>query len=174
MLVYLIVGVTVETNKIADLENHAAQGVISADDKLAGIADVINSVPDYKIMALLCCMCLIPVAFLIVAMLIYKRKCIIDNEFYRKMVDEIENHTSPYYLALNEAGAQAVCKTNESEAANGQEKANSEDTDDLPDDTEATESGTPDDTEATESGTPDDRNGANKLKRKGKSKDKDK
>ncbi len=185
MLVYLIVGVTVETNKIADLENHAAQGVISADDKLAGIADVINSVPDYKIMALLCCMCLIPVAFLIVAMLIYKRKCIIDNEFYRKMVDEIENHTSPYYLALNEAEAQAVCKTNESEKTNEEEKANSEDTDDLPDDTEATESGTPDDTEATESGTPDDteatesgtpddRNGANKLKRKGKSKDKDK
>ncbi len=133
MLVYLIVGVTVETNKIADLENHAAQGVISADDKLAGIADVINSVPDYKIMALLCCMCLIPVAFLIVAMLIYKRKCIIDNEFYRKMVDEIENHTSPYYLALNEAGAQAVCKTNESEAANGQENIIDADLNDMAD-----------------------------------------
>lgn len=133
MLVYLIVGVTVETNKIADLENHAAQGVISADDKLAGIVDVINSVPDYKIMALLCCMCLIPVAFLIVAMLIYKRKCIIDNEFYRKMVDEIENHTSPYYLALNEAGAQAVCKTNESEAANGQENIIDADLNDMAD-----------------------------------------
>ena len=133
MLVYLIVGVTVETNKIADLENHAAQGVISAYDKLAGIADVINSVPDYKIMALLCCMCLIPVAFLIVAMLIYKRKCIIDNEFYRKMVDEIENHTSPYYLALNEAGAQAVCKTNESEAANGQENIIDADLNDVAD-----------------------------------------
>ena len=100
MLVYLIVGVTVETNKIADLENHAAQGVISAADKLSGIDAVINSVPDYKIMALLCCMCLIPVVFLLVAMLIYKRKCIIDNDFYHKMVEEIENHTSPYYLSL--------------------------------------------------------------------------
>ena len=98
MLVYLVVGVTNYTNQISYLENQASKGVISEAVKLDGIQNIINSVPESRTMALLCCMCLIPVVFLIVAIIIYKKKCIIDDKFYKKMLSDIENHTSPAYL----------------------------------------------------------------------------
>ena len=98
MLVYLVVGVTNYTNQISNLENQASKGVITDAIKLEGIQNIISSVPKSSTMALLCCMCLIPVAFLIVAIIIYKKKCIIDDKFYKKMVEEIDNHTSPAYV----------------------------------------------------------------------------
>lgn len=90
MIVYIAVGVLTYTNQIAEIENLMAAGKITEAIKMERITAVINSVPEGQIIALLVCMCLIPAIFMAVAMIIYKKKCFINEKKYAEMVAEIE------------------------------------------------------------------------------------
>lgn len=89
MLVYLIVGVTTFTNGISDLENAASRGEITDEAKLEGIKNILNQVSEGKKIALLACMCIIPMVAIFVAWLIYHKKCFLDEETHARMVREI-------------------------------------------------------------------------------------
>lgn len=94
MLVYLIVGVTAFTNRISDVENAANKGLIDEAVKMEQIQAVISSVPNGKKMALLSCMCLIPIAFIAVAILLYRKKYRLTEEFHRQILKEIDERNA--------------------------------------------------------------------------------
>ena len=76
-LVYVIAGVLVFTNRISDIENaYGAYANLTAEQgaqKLDEIGSILRSVPEKNKQILLICMCLIPIAFLIVALILHKR-----------------------------------------------------------------------------------------------------
>ena len=75
-LVYIIAGVLTYTNQISDIENAYSGASLTAEQgaqKLTEIKDVIQSVPENNKKILLICMCLIPIAFLIIGLILYKR-----------------------------------------------------------------------------------------------------
>lgn len=82
-VVYLIAGVLTTTNAISDVENEYGAYVELTEaqqaDKLARINQLLGDVPLKSKQILLCCMCLIPVVFLTVAMIIYKKKCFLNE-----------------------------------------------------------------------------------------------
>ena len=74
-LVYVIAGVLVYTNEISTIENSYA-GELTAEqgaEKLERISEVLHAVPDKNKGILLICMCIIPIVFLSVMMVLYKR-----------------------------------------------------------------------------------------------------
>ena len=89
-LVLMVAGVLTVTNSISDLENQQASGLISAEAKLEGINNIIAGVSQQSKMILLVCMCLIPAVFLSVALIIYKKKCVLNEKKMAEMVAEIE------------------------------------------------------------------------------------
>lgn len=89
MLVYLAVGVTAVTNGISDLENAASRGELADADKLTQIQELLATVSNSKKIALLCCMCLIPIAFMVVTFIIYKKKCFLNEETHARIIREI-------------------------------------------------------------------------------------
>ena len=76
-LVYVIAGVLVYTNKISAIENaYNTSATLTAEEgaeKLSEISSVLNSVPDYNKRVLLICMCVIPMVFLSVLLILNKR-----------------------------------------------------------------------------------------------------
>ncbi|MGI6701175.1 MAG: MFS transporter [Christensenellales bacterium] len=90
-IVYLIAGVLNYTNRISALENDAARGIITSEDKLFRIEAIINSVPTAAKNILLVNMCVIPAVFMCVAMLIYKKKYILNEKTYAEILTEIES-----------------------------------------------------------------------------------
>lgn len=90
MVVYLIAGVLNYTNKISDIENAVSRGDIGAEVKDALIAEVTTSVPEKNKMILLACMCIIPMIFLAVAMIIYKKKFYLDETTLSNMISEVK------------------------------------------------------------------------------------
>lgn len=94
MLVYLAVGVTAITSGISDIENDAAKKLITEEEKMARINELLNAVPENKKVALLICMCLIPIAFVLVAWWIYKKKCFLNEETHACMVQEIHERNA--------------------------------------------------------------------------------
>ena len=116
-IVFMLAGVLTVTNNISDLENQQAAGLIDADAKLAGINDIIAGVSQQSKMVLLVCMCLIPAVFLAVSLIIYKKKCILNESKMAEMVaaieerkraesDEILNETGE--LQLNDGAEQEI------------------------------------------------------------------
>ena len=89
-IVFMIAGVLTVTNGISDLENQQASGLLSAEDKLAQINNVISGVSQQSKMVLLVCMCLIPAVFLAIALILYKRKCILNEKKMEEMMTVIE------------------------------------------------------------------------------------
>ena len=89
-IVFIISGVLTVTNAISDLENQQASNLITPDAKLDGINNIIAGVSQQSKMILLVCMCLIPAVFLTVALIIYKKKCILNEKKMEEMVAEIE------------------------------------------------------------------------------------
>lgn len=89
MLVYLIVGVTAFTNQISDLENAAARGEITDAAKTEAIKEVLSGVPEGKKIALLVCMCLIPMIALAIAWTLYRKKCFLNEARHAEIVKEI-------------------------------------------------------------------------------------
>ena len=90
MLIYLAVGVTGITNQISDVENAASRGAITDAAKLSQIEGIINSVPQGKKFALLICMCVIPILFIGFGIIVYRKKCILDEATHAAMVKDIE------------------------------------------------------------------------------------
>lgn len=76
MLVYLVIGVTKFTNQISAVEKQ--QGLQTAE-KADKMAKIIESVPQNKKIALLACMCLIPMLFVFTAYMIYRKKYFLDE-----------------------------------------------------------------------------------------------
>lgn len=89
-MVYLIAGVLTYTNGISALENEAAQGVITEDIKLNKINEIIESVSNSSKIVLLVSMCLIPMIFMTVALIIYKKKYILDEKTFNNILKELE------------------------------------------------------------------------------------
>ncbi len=89
-IVFIVAGVLNVTNKISALENDAAKNLIGGDDKIAQIGGIISNVPSEQKIIILVCMCLIPAIFMAIAMLIYKKKYILDDKKYAEIVKELE------------------------------------------------------------------------------------
>lgn len=88
-LVYVIAGVLTVTNGISALENQAIKNEITAEQKLASINELIGGVSSDNKNILLLCMCLIPVVFMAVTLVIYKKKFKLDEKTMDMMIDEI-------------------------------------------------------------------------------------
>ena len=92
-LVYIIAGVLVTTNGISDIENeYGAYASLSAEqqaEKLQRIDRLIGEVPTANKNILLCCMCLIPIVFLTVALILYKKKCFLSEAKMEEIIAAI-------------------------------------------------------------------------------------
>ncbi len=89
-VVYLIIGMTVFTNKISSFEQQANLKVISEETKLKGIENVLSEVPSSMSLKLAFCMTFIPIVFIVIAYIISLKKNKIDEEEYDRMLAEIE------------------------------------------------------------------------------------
>ena len=74
---------------MSDIENAVSSGDIAAEMKDALIAEITTSVPEKNKMILLVCMCLIPMVFVSVAMIIYKKKFHLNEKELEKMMAEV-------------------------------------------------------------------------------------
>lgn len=83
-LVYIIAGVLQYTNRLTDIDRH-----LSSETPEAVIADV-QANGQNSITILLICTCLIPMVFLAVALIIYKKKCFLNENKMQEMIVEIE------------------------------------------------------------------------------------
>lgn len=88
-VVYLAVGVLGVTNGISALDRQASRGEITNAQMLEQVNDLLASVPDSKKNGLLIAMCLIPALLTLIAMIIYKKKFILNDETYERIKLEI-------------------------------------------------------------------------------------
>ena len=93
MMIYLLVGVRSVTNQISDWENAASAGRCTMEEKVVQIESLLAEVPTSKTNALLACMTILPIVFLLVAYAIYKKKYIITEQFYDEITEEIRNES---------------------------------------------------------------------------------
>jgi len=90
MIIYLVCGVYDETNKISSIENELARGVITDEEKTLRITEIINNIAQSKTATLLIVLCLLAIVFLVVSYLIFRKKYIIDEKYFKELTDEIE------------------------------------------------------------------------------------
>lgn len=96
-VIYLIFGVTGYTNRISDLEQRCAQGLISEEQKLTEISGVIfgstggqyEGVTLGQSLGLLFAMTVLPCALMLVSYFLYKRKYKLDEEEYDRICAEL-------------------------------------------------------------------------------------
>ena len=88
--VYFVASVLNYTNKISEYERQEAQKLITNDEKLTNIAEVIGAVSKQNRQILVSCMCIIPIVFMIVALILYKKKCTLSETRLAEMVRETE------------------------------------------------------------------------------------
>ncbi len=118
-IVFMIAGVVTVTNSISGLENQQSAGLISAEVKLARINEVIAGVSKQSKTVLLVCMCLIPVAFMTVALILYKKKCILNEKKMSEMMAEIadrkemEEDEEPNEIAVAPDAENVLCEDKE-------------------------------------------------------------
>ena len=91
MIVYLAIGMLSITNGISDYEKQANLGLISEQQKLAGINGIIQSADSYMAVVLRLVIVFVPIIFMSVGYIIMKRKTKIDEKEYERMLEEIEN-----------------------------------------------------------------------------------
>lgn len=89
MLIYLASGILSITNGISDFERQANQRLITDVQKNENVANLLRTVPESKTRVLLCCLCIIPIVFMAGAMLLYKKKFILDDETFERIKAEI-------------------------------------------------------------------------------------
>ncbi len=95
---YLLFGVTEYTNTISDLEQQCAQGIISEEQKLAEISDVIfgttgggySGVLAAQSTGLLIMMTVLPCTLLLVSYFLYQKKYKLDEEAYDRICAELQ------------------------------------------------------------------------------------
>ena len=88
--VYAVASITTYTNAISNIENEASKNLITNKVKMEKITDIINKVSLQDRQILVSCMCIIPVVFMIVALIIYKKKCTLSETRLAEMVRETE------------------------------------------------------------------------------------
>lgn len=98
-VVYIVAGVLEVTNGISDVENKFdALGSLTAEqqaDKLAQIEALTGAVPTANKNILLLCMCLIPILFVGVGMILYRRFCILNEAKMEAIKAEVDARTAP-------------------------------------------------------------------------------
>lgn len=88
--VYAVASITTYTNAISNIENEASKNLITNKVKMEKIADIINKVSLQDRQILVSCMCIIPIVFMFVALIIYKKKCTLSETRLAEMVRETE------------------------------------------------------------------------------------
>ena len=88
--VYAVASITTYTNAISNIENEASKNLITNKVKMEKIADIINKVSLQDRQILVSCMCIIPIVFMIVALILYKKKCTLSETRLAEMVRETE------------------------------------------------------------------------------------
>ncbi len=86
-LVLIITGARLYTNQIADVERMKD---ITADEKSSQVAGILGNMDPKVKTGVLICMCVIPIVLMIVALVIYKLKCKLNEPTLAKMIEEIE------------------------------------------------------------------------------------
>lgn len=94
MIVYLVVGVVQYTNCISNVEKglYADGSMVPAGvtlDTTTEITNAIANVPESAKMGLIACACLIPMVFMVAALIVYKKKCILDENTLEEMMQVI-------------------------------------------------------------------------------------
>lgn len=88
--VYAVASITTYTNAISDIENEASKNLITNKVKMEKITEIINKVSLQDRQILVSCMCIIPIVFMIVALILYKKKCTLSETRLAEMVKETE------------------------------------------------------------------------------------
>lgn len=88
--VYAVASITTYTNAISDVENEASKNLITNKVKMEKITEIINKVSLQDRQILVACMCIIPIVFMIVALILYKKKCTLSETRLAEMVRETE------------------------------------------------------------------------------------
>lgn len=89
---YLVFGVTGYTNRISDLEQQCAQGLLTEAEKLSAIDGVLfggGGVSGGQSLGLLLTMSILPWAMMVISYVLYKRKYKLDEEEYRRICEEL-------------------------------------------------------------------------------------
>ena len=88
--VYAVASITTYTNAISNIEKEASRNLITNKVKMEKITEIINKVSLQDRQILVSCMCIIPIVFMIVALIIYKKKCTRSETRLAEMVRETE------------------------------------------------------------------------------------
>ena len=88
--VYAVASITTYTNAISNIENEASKNLITNKVKMEKITEIINKVSLQDRQILAACMCIIPIVFMIVALILYKKKCTLSETRLAEMVKETE------------------------------------------------------------------------------------
>lgn len=105
-VVYLAIGLNEVTNGISRFEREANRGALTSAEKNGKIAAMLKTVPDKKKIALICAVCVIPVAFMVVAMILYRKKFIIDDAKFEEMKEAIRRRKEGEPIASLGASAE--------------------------------------------------------------------
>ncbi len=116
-IVYIAVGVLSVTNGISDLDKLASRGEITNSEMLSRVNELLSNVPQSKVNALLICMCVIPIVFMLGAMFLYKKKFILDDATYEKIKAEIAARSSEENADENENNAVLLAEAAATETA---------------------------------------------------------
>lgn len=88
--VYAVASITTYTNAISNIEKEASRNLITNKVKMEKITEIINKVSLQDRQILVSCMCIIPIVFMIVALILYKKKCTLSETRLAEMVRETE------------------------------------------------------------------------------------
>lgn len=88
--VYAVASITTYTNAISNIENEASKNLITNKVKMEKITEIINKVSLQDRQILVSCMCIIPIVFMIVALILYKKKSTLSETRLAEMVRETE------------------------------------------------------------------------------------
>ena len=88
---YLICQVTAYTNRISELETQAETGALDAETKSAQIAAVIGEVGKTQKIGLLVAMTVIPCAFMLASVILYRRFYKLDEERYDEICSQLNS-----------------------------------------------------------------------------------
>lgn len=88
---YVIVGVLSVTNGISDLDQASSMGTLdlTKGTLYEQVNALLATVSEAKSTGLLCCMCITPIVFMTIAIIIYRKKYILDEETLAKMQKEV-------------------------------------------------------------------------------------
>lgn len=90
IVVYAVASITTYTNDISNIEKEASRNLITNKVKMEKITEIINKVSLQDRQILVSCMCIIPIVFMIVALILYKKKCTLSETRLAEMVRETE------------------------------------------------------------------------------------